>query len=407
MLLLLLQTAWRNLWRNKRRSWLTIAAIAFAFTLALFQRGVQIGTYQLNILAVANYLTGHLQIQHTEYRQTPTLRKSFLLTDSLQTLLAHIPQVRAAVPRIVAGGLISDRHHTFGVLLWGVDPTLEQRTTTLPRKVVQGRWLQKPKEAVVGVTLLKNLHLALGDSAILLAPGYDGFLGNDYFRIVGAFQTGSQELDRSAIIISRSDADFLLNLQGRVTHLLLFLHNFDAVDQVKQHLQALLPPPLVPLKWDEIVPAMKQLIELDNVSGFLFLAILLVVVGFGVLNTLLMAVSERFREFGVLLAIGMTNPLLAAMVLLETLWMILIGISLGAVLGNALVWYLAAYPITFTGELAEIYREFGFLPQLTATMNGRVFLQTLLLLLSISLCASIYPLVKTLRLQPLKGIRYT
>ena len=407
MLLLLLQTAWRNLWRNKRRSWLTIGAIAFALTLALFQRGVQIGTYELNISSVTNYLTGHLQIQHREYRETPTLRKSFVFTDSLQHMLRSIPAIRAAVPRIIAGGLISDRQHTFGVMIWGVDPALEQQATTLPEKVKSGRWIARPGEAIVGITLLKNLRLAIGDSAILLAPGYDGFLGDMYVRIVGTFQTGSQELDRTGIILHRSDADFLLNLHGRITHLLLLVDAFDDIDPVKHQLQQQLPDPLTVLRWDDIVPAMKQLIELDNISGILFLTILLVVVGFGILNTLLMAISERFREFGVLLAIGMPNSLLALMVFFETVWMIALGVCIGAIAGNLLVAYFAAYPVTFTGELAAIYREFGFLPQMTATMKWSLFLQTLTLLLGISIIAAVYPIIKTVRLEPLKGIRYT
>lgn len=407
MWLLLFQTAWRNLWRNKRRSWLTIAAIAFALMLSFLMRGIQIGTYELNIQSFTSVFTGHLQIQHQKYRENPSLRNSFSYHEKLKALLARDENIVAIVPRILAGGLISNRDDAFGILLWGVDPTIEKNVTTLSSKVSSGRWFRHSREVILGETLLKNLGLTVGDSVIILAPGYDGTLGNQYFRIIGSFRTGSQEMDRMGAIAQLSDVQNLLNMHGRITHLLLFLRSFDNLDAAAVDIQSFLPSELRVIKWYEVSPSLKQLIELDNISGILFLTILLVVVGFGILNTLLMAITERFREFGILLAIGLTNGKLALITFIETIFMICIGVVIGSVLGFASVLYFYFYPVTFTGELAQIYVDFGFLPQMTAAPKMSIYLQSLFLLLSISLLATLYPIWKTFRLEPLKGIRYT
>jgi ABC-type antimicrobial peptide transport system permease subunit len=161
------------------------------------------------------------------------------------------------------------------------------------------------------------------------------------------------------------------------------------------------------LTWEEIMPDLKQAIDLDNYSGMLFLGILLIVVAFGILNTVLMSVTERFREFGILLSVGMPQLKLVTLVLFETVFITIIGILLGNLLGLAVNWYFSVNPYVFTGEYATMMEEYGFLPQMRSIVSASSFINTSFSVLVISLLSALYPMYRVNSLEPLKGIRYT
>ena len=163
----------------------------------------------------------------------------------------------------------------------------------------------------------------------------------------------------------------------------------------------------VVLTWQEVMPELEQFISLDNISGIFFLLILVVIVAFGILNTVLMSVTERFKEFGVTLAIGMQQIKLVVLILLETIFLAIIGIVIGDIIGYGINAYLIANPIVFGGDMAALYEEYGFLPIMKSSLDVMIFINISISVFIVSILASIYPAVKTYRLEPLKGIRYT
>jgi ABC-type lipoprotein release transport system permease subunit len=407
---LLIKLAWRNIWRNRRRSIITILAVAFAVMLTVATRGLQLGTYEVNIQSVVRLYSGFLQIQRPGYQDNPTLRKSFPYTKKLRSILDSQALITGYAPRVYADALISYRDNSYGTMLVGIDLERERKISNLLKKIRQGREPESGRgnEILIGEKLLKNLNAQIGDSIIVLVQGFDGFLRDSFCKITGTFRMGSDEFDRTVILMPIHTLQELLGLENRVSVIAISLEKLDHLEPAKKSLQkALTPLNLNVLTWDEVMPSFKQSIELDNIGGILFLAILVIVVAFGILNTVLMSVTERFREFGIILALGMPQRKLVTLVAFEILFLVFIGISAGNLLGGLVNWYIIHHPIEFSGEFAAIYEEYGFLPIMTSTLKLHIFVNTTLSVLAAAFVASLYPLRKVAKLEPLKGIRYT
>lgn len=407
---LLLKLAWRNIWRNKRRSFITIAAVFFAVLLAVGMRGMQIGTYEVNIETAVKLFSGYLQIQRESYRENPSLRKSFQLTPEIAQLLENDPAITGYAPRVYADGLISFKDNSLGAAIYGVVPEMERNVITFEEKLEAGEFPQTDttSKVVVGYKLLENLNAHIGDRIVILSQGYDGILGNLIFQIAGTIKTGSPDFDRGSVFMGLSKLQELLAMEGRINVVAIAAEKLDQVDAVKNRLnQSLTEQDLVALSWDEVMPELKQIIELDNVSGILMLAILVVVVAFGILNTVLMSVTERFREFGISLAMGMPQGALVILVILESIIITLIGMALGNLAAYGVNYYLVQNPIVFGGDLGVLYEEYGWLPRLESSLKPSIFFNTSLTIFIVALLSIIYPAIKVLRLEPLKGIRYT
>jgi len=407
---LLLTLAWRNLWRNKRRTLITITAVVFATWFSIAMRGIQLGTYNDNITYSLNLFSGYVQLQQPEYMDNPSLQKSFRFTDDIRGILDRDPRVRGYAPRVYADGLISFGDNSQGAAIFGISPDVERRVTHLGQKIREGRMVASDTamEIVLGQTMLENLRAEIGDEIVVLSQGFDGALGNMKYRIVGTIRTGMQDFDRSGVFMGIDALQDLVSMQGKVNVVAVALNELRDVDDFVDDMDAVLDTSKVrALGWEEVLPDLKQGIELDNYSGMLFLGILLVVVAFGILNTVLMSVTERFKEFGILLSVGMPQGRLVTLVLFETLFITMLGIIVGNLLGLAVNWYLSVNPIVFSGDYASMMEEYGWLPQMKSIVRASSFLNTSFSVLVISILSSLYPLYRVNSLEPLKGIRYT
>ncbi len=407
---LLLTLGWRNIWRNRRRSLITILAVTFAVMLSIVMRGIQLGTYDVNIRHVVELFSGYLQIQAPGYQKNPSLHKSFKLSDSLRVLLETDKRVIGTAPRILGDGLISYRDYSQGAVIVGIDPELERQVSKLPSRVTSGSFLASDRQdaIVVGHKLLENLKAQTGDTIVLLSQGFDGSLGNLRFVITGALKSGLGDLDRSLVLMNLDAARELLVMEGRVSLIAIKLDDLGEISSFQEdHAGSLETMGMALLEWKEVMPDFEQSIELDNVSGILTLGILILVVAFGITNTVLMSVTERFREFGIILSIGMQHTRLVWLIFLETVMIIVLGLVLGNILAYGINYYLVLNPIEFSGEFGAIYEEYGWLPRLESTLKLSSFLNTSLAILVISIVSTLYPIMKVLKLEPLKGIRYT
>lgn len=407
---LLIKLAWRNIWRNKRRSILTLCAIVFATFASVAMRGIQLGTYQLNITNAVNMFSGFLQIQKTGYQQNPSLNKNFRYNNNIAEKVAGTNHILGFAPRVYADGLISFKDNSLGAAVIGVDPEKEKNTTTFMNRIKEGRFFDTADgyEIVVGTKLLKNLKAKIGDDIVILSQGYDGSLGNLKFKIVGTFKMGVQEYDASTAFIGLETAQELVAMYGRIHAVAIKVDDIENIGDVQTNLTvALNNPDLSVLSWEEVMSDFKQSIELDNVSGIFMLLVLIIIVAFGILNTVLMSVTERFNEFGVTLSIGMPQMKLVGLVLIETLFLTLIGVIIGDIIGWFINHMIILNPIEFGDELGKIYEEYGFLPRMESTNTISIFINTTLTIVIVSLISSFYPAYRTYKLEPLKGIRYT
>ncbi|MFA3782406.1 ABC transporter permease [Melioribacteraceae bacterium 4301-Me] len=407
---LIFKLAWRNVWRNKRRSMLTLAAICFATFASIAMRGMQHGTYAINIKYAVQLFSGYLQIQKKGYHNNPSLNKAFGNVKEIEKKLSTLRFVKGYAPRIYADGLISFKDNSFGAAVFGINPKVEKNVITLMNRLKDGRFFNSDtsNNIVIGYKLLENLKANIGDEVVILSQGADGSLGNLKFKIVGTLKTGSQEFDAMGVFMGIKKADELLAMYGRVHAIAIALYNLEDLEHAKEQIkQSLAGTGLTVLTWDELMPDFKQSIEFDNVSGILYLAILVIIVAFGILNTVLMSVTERFKEFGITLAIGMPQIKLVHLVLIETFFITIIGLLFGNIIGYGINSYFIHHPIEFGGDIAMIYQEYGFLPRIESSLLPSMFFNTTLTILAASLISCVYPLYKVFKLEPLKGIRYT
>ncbi len=407
---LILKLAWRNIWRNWRRSLITILAVFFAVFLSVVMRAMQLGTYDANIKTAVRIFTGYMQIQHEGYKDNPSLLKSFKLNKNLKTAIDKNEHIQGCAPRVESQGLISYHENSLGAMIIGIDKDKEKKVTTIQDKIHEGRNFKEGAidEIVVGYKMLENLEAEIGDTVVMMAQCFDRSMGNRLYKVVGTMKMGAEEFDGMACFMDIKAASELLAMGNRLTSVALSLEKVDDIPQVKQYLKNKIEnPDLTILDWEELMPDFKQSIQLDNISGILMLIMLVIIVSFGILNTMVMSITERYNEFGVMLALGTENSRLVTIVFFELIFITILGIIFGNIFAAGVNYYLVLNPIVLGGKLGGMMEEFGFIPAMHSTMDIAIFLRTSIGVFAIAMLVYFYPAYKLFKLEPLKGIRFT
>jgi ABC-type lipoprotein release transport system permease subunit len=409
-----LKMAWRNIWRNPRRTILTVLAIAFACVLLIFMLSFQLGSYDTMINASVKINTGHLQIQARGYQQSKKMRRVIPDPKPLRHILESMPLVNAYTCRARAFALISSAKRAYGIMVVGVEPDKEEKVSTLGSIIQKGSYLtHAPADphfsgALVGRLLARNLHVDVGDEITLLGQGRDGSVAATVLKVQGLYGSGMDEFDRNAIHISLETFQDVFVMEDAVHEIVVIANALAGVPKIKKHLQISLsavPEKLRPvvLDWDELMPGLRQAIRMDLVSGGIFYLILILVVAFSILNTFLMAILERTHEFGVMMAVGTRPDRLMRLVLTESAAMTLVGVGAGIVLGCLLTWHFQIHGLEIAGS-SELLRQYGIPsrlhPRLTVLSAGigpgAVFVITWI--------SALYPALKIRRLKPVAAM---
>lgn len=408
---LLLRVAWRNIWRNPRRSILTMSAIGFAAGLLTVMLGIQEGSYGDMINNAVKLHTGHLQIQHPEYLQDRRMTLTIDNRDAIYELVANNPGVSAYSSRVNTAALVSAEDNTFAAMLMGVDPEREATVSTVKNMVKKGDYLSTadPTGALLGEILARNLGVDVGQEFVFMGQGADGSIAAARLTVRGIFSMGFSDIDKSGLFIPLLTAQQEFMLEGRVHEVVLLVDDFKAIDDIKRQINAELKlrgyESLVALSWDEVTPGLKQAIQLDAISGYIFFFILLLIVAFGILNTVLMAFFERMREFGALLAMGASRTQLQKLIFLETWFMALTAVLIGCILGATGSLILQRYGIAFSGA-DEVMKEYGMSPVIHARFSILHVLVAMLVVLSVTSITSLSPIIKIGKINPVKALRY-
>lgn len=411
-----LKLAWRNIWRNWRRAVITMAAVMFAVFLTIIMRGMQLGTYDKNIQNTLEMMTSYLQIQVVGYLDNPTLRKTFDFDEKVKNILDSEEKIIAYSPRINADGLIGNKKNSFGTGIIAVNPETERKVSKLHKRVKEGEFVNSRNiyGIVVGYKLLENLQAKIGDEIVILSSGYDGTMGNLKFKIIGTSKFGQTEFDKMSVFMHIDAAKELLSMGNKVSAVAINIDNLHSSDEVKANLNEKLSRVkltndyrLSAFDWGELLPSMKQSIEFDNAQGIVTLGILLAIVAFGILNTVVMSITERYREFGVLIALGMRQIKLVIILFIETIIIALIGSFVGSIGGYIFNYYILFNPIKFSGDMAQMYEEFGWEAAMYSSVEPSIFISTLISIFSIVIIVYFFPAYKLMKLEALKGIRYT
>lgn len=401
-----LKLAWRNLWRNKRRTLITIASITFAVFLACIMLSMQLGTYNRMIDNTVRFQTGYIQIHEQGYWDEKTLNNSLLINDSLIQAVKNTDLITSVVPRLQSFALASYREKTKGALVIGTDPAAENDITNLESKLVDGQYFSAKEPGVlVSEGMASFLQLNVNDTIVLISQGFRGANAAGKFPVAGIINIPSPDLNNQVVYMPLQEAQYFYAAQDRVTALALMVPEPDDMKKAEANLQEKFGNDYEVMNWRDMMPELVQSIELDRVSGEIMMYILYAVIAFGIFGTFLMMTNERRYEFGILVSIGMRRLRLIVVMLAETILMGLLGVLAGSILSAPFIFYFHYNPIFIGGEYAEIYAKFGLEPILPFSVEPEIFYRQAIVVLIISLFVGLYPLVKIWQLDAATAIR--
>jgi ABC-type lipoprotein release transport system permease subunit len=401
-----LKIAWRNLWRNKRRTFLTIASVLFAIFLALLMRSMQLGSYDYMIESSVKSSTGYIQVHKNGYWEDKTIDNTFETSTELEARILNHPNVTRAIPRLEAFALVSSGKQTKGVAVIGTVPEEEDFASGLHSHLVKGDVLTGNDEGVlVPEGLADYLKVDIGDTIVLLGQGYHGVTASGLFPVRGIVRFTQPEQNNQMLYLALPTAQWLYASTDRVTSLSLMLKDPDKLEITREELRSIDPENLEYMTWKEMLKELLIGIESDNISGQFMLGILYLVVGFGILGTVLMMTIERRKEFGIMVAVGMRRYKLAIILFLETIMISLIGVISGAALALPVIVYFYYNPIPLTGEAAQAVLEYNMEPIMPFLLEPGFFINQSLVVLVIALITYIYPWSVIRRFHVVKAIK--
>lgn len=404
---MLLSLAWRNVWRNKRRTIITVSSIFFAVLLALFMRSMQKGSYENMIRNSVELYSGYIQIHRKGYWQDKSINNMLAVTDSLQSAIASTPHVNFHIPRLETFVLAASREISKGVMLVGTDPRAEDRMTQLADKVIEGSYMTADTRGVmVSQGLADYLQLGINDTIVLIGQGYHGANAVDQYPITAIVRFSNPQQNDNTIYAPVELVRAFASAPGLSTALVLSIDELEMLDVVKNDLMKKLDERYEVMDWKEMQPELLQLIQSDNAGGIILLGILYLVIAFGIFGTVMMMSMERHREFGVMVAVGMKKTTLSLLVFLETCIIGFLGLAISLVAGIFLLIYMYHHPIPMTGNAALAMEEMGIEPLLPFSLDPGIFISQMLAIVLIMAICLLYPLWNILRITLIKALRH-
>ncbi len=398
--------AWRNLWRNKKRTLIVTSSVFFAVILACIMRSAQLGSYSYMIYSAAKLQTGYLQIQDKDYWEKRSIDESISLNKNLLDSLNQIEQITSITPRLETFALLSSDSITKVASVVGTDPDLENNMTELQQKVVAGKYLESGDNAILlGEGLAKRLEVQVGDSVVLYGSGYHGQIAAAILPIKGLVKFPFTEMNNAFSYLELENAQYIFAAPNHITSAAIMIDNIGNLNQVKRKVKDIINSKYTTKTWDEMMPDLVQSIELDNASGMIMIAILYMVIAFGVFGTIMMMTSEREKEMGILNAIGMSKGRMIIVSVIESILISALGVITGILASWPINNYLEANPIPITGGAAASWEMMGIEPIMNFTSDPGIFFNQGLVVFIIALICAIYPLLFISRLRSVESMR--
>ena len=412
--------AWRNLRRQARRSLLTAASMVVGGALLIFSLTLGDGSHEQWIESAVRMAGGHLSIQSPQFHASRNLEdrlsaESRAWAEQALGQPSISNEIRALAPQLTINGLASSPAGARPARIVGVDPAAQAIFSDLDEKVIQGRYLE-PKDrlaAYVGINLFRELNLRLGSRLVLTAQDGGGDIAGQLVRVVGTFRTGIPEVDRSLLHIPLSTAGAWLGCGRDVTTIALLLGNSDHVAEVRRSLHRTLSTSphaegLRVMSWRESLPELDAAVKIDDFFNYLFQGILFGIIGLGIVNTVLMSVMHRRREFGVLQALGLTPRQSASLVMVEGLILTTISGIVGIALGLSITWFFWGDGLDLSSAWGEEWSFAGVVVDPVVMPRFRLtrIIQELSFIFLVGVLASLYPALRAMRIDVAETMKF-
>jgi ABC-type lipoprotein release transport system permease subunit len=412
----ILGLAWRNLWRNPRRTLIAMAAIGFGYAMLLFVACLMAGLRQQMIETGTSLVLSDIEVHAPGYYPKRSIYQTLggrQGTDvgALLAAIAADPRVDAASPRVYGYGLVSATHQSAGAQILGVVPNQEQKVTVLQTRIVKGSYLTErvPKGIVMGDKFATMIGVGVGSEIILLTQAADGSMGNDLYNVVGIFHTGLDAIDRGLVLMSLSSLQELLRLPPvRIHEVGIKLHDITEATTAAAALGVQLSKTL-PVRvraWPELVPELADYVQFNRGVTFVLFFIFFLLAVIGIVNTMLMAVIERTRELGMLMAVGMRPVQVVGLILAEAAGLAAASLVLGGAIGAPLLWYLQVHGLDLGGAAGEVSLAGVVVGQhWYGQQDFPAYSQAALGLAVTALVSALYPALRAARFRPTEALR--
>jgi ABC-type lipoprotein release transport system permease subunit len=403
---MIFKLTWRNLWRNPRRSLITMASVTFTVMLAIVMQSIQLGTFDKLIRNVVSMHTGYVQVHASGYWSERIIEHSFAIDDVRIGQLRRLKGVRGIVPRLECYALISTGQRTRGCQVIGTDLAEEDALSGLASRLTRGRWDVSASEQVfLSEGLATRLSKNPGDTIIMLGQGYHGAMAAGKFRVAGILKLPAPQLNEGLVYMTRATANQFLSAENRLTTLAVDLSDPKNMEEVQTALRSQAGAGLEVMNWKEMMPEIDHHIRSDTASFYIWTGILYMIIALGIFSTLLMMMAERKYELGMLLAIGMQRTKIATILMWETLMLTVTGTLIGMILSLPLVWWLREHPIRIGGQGGKAFAQWGFEPVMPAIIDVQIFMRQALVVLTLGLLMGLFPVFRVRSIEAVRDMK--
>ncbi|MCF7821738.1 MAG: ABC transporter permease [Mariprofundaceae bacterium] len=419
-LAMLFMLAWRNLWRHRRRTLITLSSIAIGFGMAVLFIGIGDGSHNWMIRNAIKLGEGHITVQPRGYLEAPANHKFLRDGKSVEAKIKALHPTGTIEPRISLQVLASTASNAVGAGLEGIRINGDQRSTMLKPKLIDGAWIEQGdlRGILIGDGMARKLKARIGSKVVVMAGKQGGDSEAQLGRVRGIFDSRVDELDDYLVVSDIGFARQFLEVEGTisdgetgsepVTRFALFLDDPDSMSMWKARLKSAVDGDgIVVLDWQEMMPQLVQFIIIDDAGNYIFLVLILIMVVFGIVNTVLMSVLERTREFGLLRALGISRYHLLALVFCESLLLSFMAVGVGWIVGGGTHLWFSHFGIDMASLMSEGTQMMGTFmdPVIYTELSwGRVFELTAIIFAA-TLASGIYPAIKAARVLPVEALR--
>jgi len=403
---MLLKMAFRNIFRQKRRTIFTAITMIMGFAFAAFTIGWADGTYNNIINMFTKGWLGHIQIHYKDYLDKPSLYKAIDNYPQIERKILKLKDIQSCTPRVFSVGLASLKDKTSGVQIIGIDPKKEDKTTSFHKKIIKGNYFKTnlKNQVLIGKGLATILKAKIGDKIVLVSQGADGSIANDFFTVVGIISTDNDSFDRSSFYLRLKDAQEFLVLDGRVHEIAITVNKLKNVRKIAAKISNIIDNKnLSVAPWQEFAKEFYRAMKADKGGMWISLCVIILVVAVGVLNTVLMAVLERFREYGVLKALGTRPKDIILLVLYETNILAFFCVIIGTLIGLAVNYYLSIHGF----HLSQTFTYGGMsFSEMRTEINLRSFTIPAITIFLTASFVGLFPALKAAKTEPSKTLRF-
>lgn len=406
---MIFKIAWRNIYRNKKRSLITITSVFAALLLIILMRALQFGFYDKLIETVVESYAGYVEIHADGFWDNQSLDNSMQVDQQLLDDIQSVEGVENIVQRLQTFSLISVGEKTKGGVINGINLSEEQKITDWNKKMVSGSFDLRDNEIIIAKGIAEFFDISENDTLILYGQGYRGMMAAGKYPVKGIIDLKNPDLNKIGLFMTMESVRNYVSSDEISTHIIIGKEKYYDEGKIVEDLGLILSDDYEVMTWKETLPEIEQTITADSAGGLIMAFILYVIVVFGMFGTVLMMTEERKYEFGVLISIGMSRIRLFGIILVETIILSMVGVVLAVMVTYPISIYYNINPIDMAilmGDGAvQMIEEMGFSPMIPMSISWDIPLSHSLVIFIFSLLISIYPAIKISKLNPVKSMK--